>query len=201
MEDRNYHPDPDLLQAYLDQVLENQQRQELEEHLAGCSHCRSLLHSMQSLAARLENLPELSLGRDLSPIILSRLRERNALSPGLALTLAVEALAAGAAIGVLIPIIQAAAWLSQLREIWKGLPAAASIFLTQLASSWIYWWFQLKADLKGLLDFRSALSPLPASLPAPWILVLAAVGLGLALNWLLLRVRPQQDHNHTTQLD
>jgi anti-sigma factor RsiW len=201
MEDKNHHPDPDLLQGYLDQVLENQQQQELEEHLAGCRQCRSLLHRLESLAARLENLPELTLERDLSPVILARLRERKALSPGLAVTLAVEALAAGAAIGVLIPLIRAADWLPQLRALWRGLPTAASIFLTQLASSWIYWWFQLKVDLKALFEFRSALSPLPASLPAPWILVLAAVGLGLALNWLLLRVRPQQDHNHTTHLD
>ncbi|MEW5871935.1 MAG: zf-HC2 domain-containing protein [Chloroflexota bacterium] len=66
------HPSEEMLNEYLDDVMEAGQRAELEAHLAGCSACAARLEELNEVFVALQNLPELSLGRDLAPSILAR---------------------------------------------------------------------------------------------------------------------------------
>lgn len=80
------HPSEELLNEYLDGALEAGPRAELEAHLAGCSECAACLDELREVFVALQNLPELSLGRDLAPGILARVprpapRQRRAETP------------------------------------------------------------------------------------------------------------------------
>jgi hypothetical protein len=196
MKDKINHPDPDLLQAYIDQVLDKQDALEIQDHLDGCPACREELVRLNLLITHLENLPEFSLTRDLSKVVLEELRDSKKLSLSLTWTLVIEALAAGAVIGALIPAIQAAAWIPQVLNTRQEILAAVNIFLTQLASSWMVWWAQLQLNIKVFLDPTQIQFNLPAAMPSPWILILAAGVLVIFVNFILLRINPIRDNNH-----
>jgi hypothetical protein len=196
MKDKINHPNPDLLQAFIDQVLDKQDALAIQDHLDGCPACREELARLDLLITRLENLPEFSLTRDLSKVVLEELRDSKKLSLSLTWTLVIEALAAGAVIGALIPAIQAAAWIPQVLNTRQEILAAVNIFLTQLASSWMVWWAQLQLNIKVFLDPTQIQFNLPAAMPSPWILILAAGVLVIFVNFILLRINPIQDNNH-----
>ena len=99
------HPEPNQLQAFFDQVLDKSDALAILNHLDSCPACREELAHLDLLITRLENLPEFSLQNDLSKSVLTKLQDRKKLSIGLTWTLVVEALAAGAVIGALIPVI------------------------------------------------------------------------------------------------
>jgi anti-sigma factor RsiW len=195
MKNQTNHPDLDQFQALIDQVLEKSAALAIQDHLDGCPACREELARLNLLITRLENLPEFSLTKDLSSIVLVKLRENKKVTSGLTWALVIEALAAGAVIGALIPTIQAASWLPQVINTPQKILAAVNIFLTQLASSWLVWWAQLQLNLKVFLDPTRIQFNLPAALP-PWILILAAGVLGIFVNFFLLRINPIQDNNH-----
>ncbi|MFV1949876.1 MAG: hypothetical protein ACC633_08100, partial [Anaerolineales bacterium] len=162
----------------------------------GCPACQKKLARLNLLITRLENLPEVPLPKDLSSMVLVKLRGNKKVISGLTWALVIETLAAGAVIGALIPAIQTAAWLPQVLNTPQEILAAVNIFLTQLASSWLVWWAQLQLNLKVFLNPSQIQFNLPAALPSPWILILAAGALGIFLNYFLLRNNPIRGNNH-----
>jgi len=196
MNDKNNHLTTNQIQAILDQNLEIQESRYSQEHLESCTVCQEEVERQKSMITRLEKLPEISLNKDLSVEILSQIREQKHSLSGVTWTLVVEALAAGAVIGALIPVFQATSWLPGLIHTRQQALAAVNIFLTQLASTWIVWWAQLQLDLKGFINPLLTYTGLPSVLPSPWILIAAAGGIGILINYFLLRNNPIENHNH-----
>ena len=196
MKDKINHPDPDQLQALIDQALDDPAALAIQDHLDGCPACREELTRLNIVITRLEDLPEFSFTKDISSIVLEKLQDSKKLSSGLTWTLVIEALAAGAVIGALIPVIEAAAWLPQVLNTRQEILAAVNIFLTQLASSWLVWWVQLQLNLKVFLVATQIQFNLPAALPSPWILILVAGVLVIFTNFFLLRFNPIRSNNH-----
>lgn len=196
MTDPNRHLKNDQLQAYLDSVLEPSDIENFQAHLKTCTTCKKELENMESLEASLESLPSLSLGKDLSSLVISQLKKEQSLSPAITWTLIIEALAAGTVIAVLIPVFQAAGWLPRLLDTGLELQAAVNIFLTQLASNWLVWWAGLKLQFDQFLGTLNPLANLPGDIISPWILIGIAGGLVILLNALLLGRQPIQNGNH-----
>lgn len=196
MNDKNNHLSADQIQAILDQGLEIQKSGYFQEHLESCPSCREELERQKTLITRLEKLPEISFDKDLSGDILSQIREQKYSLSGITWTLVLEALAAGAVIGALIPVFQAASWLPGFIYTRQKILAALNIFLTQLASTWIVWWAQLQLDLKGFIEPFISYTSLPSPLPSPWVLIIGTAGIGILVNYLLLRKNPIKNGNH-----
>jgi hypothetical protein len=183
----NHHPDQDMLQAYLDQILGSEDSHALEEHLASCDSCRSTLESLEMVVVRLESLPEVTLEMDLSTKIINSIREGEKFSIGITWTVVIEAIVAGIVLGLLIPAIRSAIWIPRLVDTQNKIQATISIFLAQLVSNWMQWWAELQLSLIQLPDLFSEPYTLPAILPSPWILILLGGGIGILANILLLR--------------
>ena len=190
------HITTDQLHAYLDQNLDQTKHQEIKIHLDRCPSCQEELSRLEIIFARLENLPPLELEKDLSLPVLAQLREETKLSLGITWTLVLEALGAGTVIGLLIPAIRAAAWLPFLADIQTEIQAAINIFLTQLASSWLVWWAGLQLNIEQSAKSIFSTGYFPSSEISPWILILAAGGIGLLANYILLRSNPIRSRNH-----
>lgn len=186
MIDRDDHLTEDQLQSYLDQELEPGESAWVPGHLAACPACRARLSRLERLSFHLESLPPLDLARDLSAPVLAQLKADRNLSPGITWALALEALGAGAVIGLLVPVLQAAGWLSGLLSTRQDLEAALQVFLTQLASTWLVWWAGLRLQISQV---GQSLLPNPSQLPiplSPWFLIGASGVLVIALNYVLL---------------
>jgi len=196
MSKTNHAIDNYQLQAYLDGELEPSLVNTIQSHLETCSTCREELAHLQDLQTRMENLPEFNLSRDLSKRVVAQLKDERSLSPAITWTILIEAVAAGAVIGALIPVFQAAGWLPSLLETRLELQAGLNIFLTQLASSWLVWWAGLKLQLDQLLTSFQPLEGLSLGGFSPWLIMAVAGGLLLTLNALLLSRRPLLDRNH-----
>jgi hypothetical protein len=67
------HIDDDLLNEYLDEQLDAAMGKRVDAHLAGCYDCRERLAEMRQLFATMAELPEASLGVDLSRRVVARL--------------------------------------------------------------------------------------------------------------------------------
>ncbi len=183
---QDQHPNLDQLQSYLDQTLDPMISRLLKEHLASCSTCQAEVFRFEVLYTRLETLPEISLEKDLSSVVLHAIRDEKQLSRGITWTLVIEAIGAGVVLGLMIPALQAAVWIPRLMDTQLEIRATINIFLTQLASSWILWWAKLQVSFTQLIkSFQTPEVPL-STLPAPWVWILLAVGLGILLNGLLL---------------
>jgi anti-sigma factor RsiW len=190
------HLTEDQLQGYLDGVLEPGLAEQVQRHLVDCAACQGELERLEDLSLQLESLPALELSRDLSGPILSRLRQERDLTPAITWTLVIEALGAGAVIAALIPVLQAAGWLPRVVYTGKELQAGLNIFLAQLASSWLVWWAELQLQIRALGLNLLPLGNLSRMGLSPWILIGAAGGLGLLLNFLLLGRQPLPTGNH-----
>jgi len=190
------HISTDKLQTYLDQELDQAGLQDVEIHLGRCPSCREELSRLESVFARLESLPSLELEKDLSTSIVTQLRNEKKLSLGITWTLVLESLGAGIVIGLLIPAFRAAAWLPQLISTQTEIRAAINIFLTQLASTWLVWWSGLKLNLEQTAKSLFSTTNLPSGEFSPWILILAAAGIGLLANYIMLRSNPIRNRNH-----
>ena len=68
------HIDDDRLNEYLDGALNTDQRAVVDAHLAHCNLCQDQLSELKALFTALEDLPEISLDRDLTPAILDSVR-------------------------------------------------------------------------------------------------------------------------------
>ena len=185
-----------LLQAYLDQELDQAEQQEVLSHLEQCPACQEELSRLESIFTRLDNLPELALDKDLSTSVLAQLQEETKVSPAITWILVLEALGAGTVIGLLIPAIRASAWLSRLIDTQTEIQSAVNIFLTQLASSWLVWWSGLQLNIKQTAKTLLSTGYFPGGNFSPWILILAAAGIGLLANYILLRSDPIRSRNH-----
>ncbi len=196
MTDQNQHIPDDQLQAYLDGALESTSLEDFKAHLAGCPTCREELSNLEALQIRLGKLPEFALSKDISGLVVSQLKEEQSLSPAITWTLAIEALAAGVVLSMLIPVFQVAGWLPRLFEVRLELSAALNIFLTQLASNWFVWWAGLKLQINQLMTSYNPLNGVVQGAFSPWILIGAAGGLVILINALLLGRQPLVGINH-----
>jgi hypothetical protein len=180
------HLTEDQLQGHLDSTLDPGLADQVKSHLEICHSCRESLEGLEKLSYRLGSLPDLELSRDLSDLVVSRLRQERALTPVITWTLVVEALGTGIVLAALIPVIQAAGWLPRLLYTGREFQVGLNIFLTQLASTWLVWWAELRLQVSSL---GQALLP-PGSLLglglSPWILIGGAGSLGILANYLLL---------------
>ncbi|NQS91510.1 MAG: hypothetical protein HQ574_03800 [Chloroflexi bacterium] len=70
-----------------------------------------------------------------------------------------------------------------------------NIFINQQASNWLIWWAQTQLGFSQLIKPLQSQINLPAALPSPWILILAAGGLAILVNYFLLRTHPQGNQN------
>ena len=196
MTDQNQHLKNDQLQAYLDGVLEPSNIENVQAHLETCPPCQKELVNLESLETSLESLPALSLGRDLSSLVISQLKKEQSLSPAITWTLIIEALAAGGVIAVLIPAFQAAGWLPRLLNTGLELQVAINIFLTQLASSWLVWWAGLKLQISHMTKSFNPLGAMPSGVFSPWLIIGIAGGLVVLINALLLRGQSLPNGNY-----
>lgn len=96
------HLEEEILNEYLDDALDVERRRAVEAHLSRCPSCRARLQSLQRLFADLDSLKIEEMGRDVTPLVLSRLPPRR-LRLGWRLALAVQA---GTAFGILIAALQ-----------------------------------------------------------------------------------------------
>lgn len=67
------HLDEDVLNEYLDDLLDAGQARTVEAHLEGCPACRQRLDMLRAVFQALDDLPDEPLTRDLSAVILARL--------------------------------------------------------------------------------------------------------------------------------
>jgi hypothetical protein len=184
---KDQHPNQDDLQAYLDQALVPNSLREVEEHLESCPACREEIATLESMITRLETLSEIPLQKDFSPGVIKMIRDQKQLSRGVTWTLVIEAIAAGVILGLIIPALQFAPWIPRLFNTQLEIRASLNIFLAQLFSSWTLWWAQLKFSFNHLVESFQVPLEIPAALPAPWIWILFAAGLGVLINGLLLK--------------
>jgi len=190
------HISTDLLQTYLDQELDQTRLLEVESHLDQCPSCQAELSRLEGVFTRLESLPALKLDKDISSSVLAKLREEPRLSAGITWTLALEALGAGTVIGFLIPAFRAASWLPLMVNTQTEIQAGINIFLAQLASSWLVWWAELQLNIEQSTKSLFSTHYFPSGDFSPWILILAAGGIGLLANYILLRSNPIRSRNH-----
>jgi len=184
---KDQHPDQDTLQAYLDRALVPNSSREVEEHLESCPTCREEIALLKKMFTRLESLPEIPLPKDFSPAVLEMIRDQKQLSRGVTWTLVIEGIAAAALLGLIIPALQFTTWIPRLVNTQLEIQAGLNVFLTQLFSSWMLWWAQLKISSNHLIEAFQVPLEIPASLPAPWTWILLAAGLGLLINGLLIK--------------
>jgi anti-sigma factor RsiW len=89
------------INEYLDNALSTSEQRFIDRHLSGCTDCRSRMEALQSLFQTLDALPDGSLNRDLTPLVLNSLPEqKNRL--GWKLVLAAQT---GIALGLAILVI------------------------------------------------------------------------------------------------
>ena len=200
MNKKTTHISSDILQTYLDNELDQAGFHDVELHLKQCPSCREKLSRLESVFIRMESLLPLELEKDLSISILAKLQDEKELSLGITWTLVLEALGAGIVIGLLIPAFRAAAWLPQLVDTQTEIRAAINIFLTQLASTWMVWWSRLQLNLEQTTKSLFSTTFFPSGEFSPWILILAAAGIGLLANYIMLRSNPIRSRNHTHRI-
>jgi hypothetical protein len=201
MNDPQNHISNNTLQAYLDQELDTPDSREVKEHLEGCESCQKTYKNLENTIQQLAALPEIDLDINLDSLIIDHLRSDKRIQRGITWTLILEALGAGTIIGMLIPAIRAAGWLPDLLDTPNKIQAAINIFFTQLASSWLVWWAGIQMQLDKLSESFFSGGRLPVLELSPWILILAAGGIGILINYLFLRVDTGQirSGNHKNQ--
>jgi hypothetical protein len=75
------HLDDYTLNEYLDRVLDESARAEVEAHLGTCAACKAKLDELRKLFAELDDLPEVHLEGDLVPAIFERLPHHDPVRP------------------------------------------------------------------------------------------------------------------------
>jgi anti-sigma factor RsiW len=77
------HPAAIDLFAYLDGEVEASARTAIEAHLRDCPECAARLRTSSAWVSRIDSLPDVPLGRDLSPGVMRRIQGRGRFSPGI----------------------------------------------------------------------------------------------------------------------
>jgi hypothetical protein len=70
------HLTEDQFNEYLDNLLDERTRQNVEAHLSQCVDCRNQVEALKQVFADLDNMPEMPLTCDLTPAILAKLPEK-----------------------------------------------------------------------------------------------------------------------------
>ena len=86
------------LNEYMDHTLSTLEQRFIEKHMSTCLDCQNKMEALRSLFQTLSDVPEESLNRDLTPLVLYRLPEKK-IGLGWKLVLAVQA---GVALGLTI---------------------------------------------------------------------------------------------------
>jgi len=68
-----FHISEELLNTYLDEMLDESSRQKVKAHLDTCDQCSAQVNEMRALFSTLEDLPDMPLTRDLTPGVLAQL--------------------------------------------------------------------------------------------------------------------------------
>ena len=201
MNDPRKHISNYTLQAFLDQELSSADQRDVKKHLETCKKCQEAYQSLDKTVQQLTALPEFNLEVDLGAQVIAQLKTEEEIPRGITWTLILEAIGAGTVIGLLIPALRAAAWLPELLDTQNEIQAAINIFFTQLASSWLVWWAGIQMQLDKLTESFFSGGNLPVLEFSPWILILAAGGIGILINYLFLRVDAGQirSRNHKSQ--
>ena len=187
------HPAELELHALLDDELRPEERMRIEGHLAACPACSQRLRNAQALFARIESMPEMTVGHDLSRPVVSSLRGVSSRVPVLGV-LGLQSLAAVALIWAAGDRL--ARWLAPLAQVELPGPALAG-WATLIGALWAIrlpaTGFQL--DPAGWLPLLR--QSLPDLRPAPdWILWgLLALGAWVLVNGLLLRAERERRMN------
>lgn len=200
------HPDESVLNEYLDGELAQDQRADLELHLARCPGCSERLEEILTLFLALDELPHLSLERDLAPGILAGIASARSwetkTSPALRLVLAAQFSLALVLLFFAWPIVMRR--LPVDAAIWFSQRAAAAVLhsMDTWAMGWDAFQVSVQASLGGITEAWRGLVGRPfwmrISLLEMVILLAATTALWLAGNGLLLGGR--RSKNHTTDL-
>lgn len=163
------HPQTEQLYAYLDAELEPSIMAGLDRHFSHCHQCQGRLEQARELFGRIGSVPEVPMGRNLAPAVVAELVERRELPVTLPWWLALQGVAAVAAMS---------AWLMLKPIQW---PAISPLFEP---FDLLVWW--TRWALPRLSDLQRAVAAMPdyaaellAAVQAPDI-----PGLGSSLPWL-----------------
>jgi len=180
------HPTEAELQAYLDGELQAPSQTTVAEHVLGCLACTRRLEQLGSLFALIESMPDLALGKDLSPEVLRALPSGLKRLPLLAM---LEAAAAVALAALGLPWLDSSGLGGDLAQALQGWGSTGLGELNQLVAG-------LNALAGGLRQGLATPGILPSLPPIPasqiWLLggsaaVLWAVGNGLLLGRSVIR--------------
>jgi predicted anti-sigma-YlaC factor YlaD len=164
------HLTDEILNEFIDDVIDADARRLVESHLKTCPACRIVLEKLRHVATALKALPEEPLIHDLTPVVLSLLpKQRNRFIQKLILSIQ-----AGIALGLISSIMRAALIFFQPK-----------VDIRLLLTAWINLISRVSFRLPTLDLHQLGLSayclPLPASVMAILIAVVAILlGLGNA---------------------
>lgn len=102
------HLNEEILDSYLDAAIDQATRIEVDTHLATCPECAARLEALRSVFAVLEELPEVSLARDLSVGVVMAIKAkpvaRPVLAPAIRVVFVAQALLALVVVAVALPL-------------------------------------------------------------------------------------------------
>jgi hypothetical protein len=102
------HLSEETLNEYLEDALVPSARADADAHLAVCAVCMAELTQLRSLFAEIKSLPEATLQRDLSPVVVARLDNRVGVPRVVRWVLIVQTLAAITLLAVAWPLFDRA---------------------------------------------------------------------------------------------
>lgn len=84
------HPGEDRLHEYLDELLNSEERLELEAHTSSCEQCARELERLSGLFSELSSLAEIPLETDLSRVVLETIQENARRRAGVRIAIALQ---------------------------------------------------------------------------------------------------------------
>ncbi len=84
------HPGEDRLHEYLDELLNSEERRELEAHTSSCEQCARELEQLSGVFSELSLLAEIPLKADLSRAVLAAIQENARRRAGVRIAIAVQ---------------------------------------------------------------------------------------------------------------
>jgi len=84
------HPGEDRLHEYLDELLNSEERLELEAHTSSCEQCARELERLSGLFSELSSLAEIPLEADLSRVVLETIQENARRRAGVRIAIALQ---------------------------------------------------------------------------------------------------------------
>lgn len=185
MPDMDYPPsehlEEEVLNEYLDGVLDAAAAQLVAEHLAGCTLCAGQLEALRSVFLALDNLPEAPLGHDLARGVLTKITPPAEIvfSTRARLLLSLQAILAVALVAALWPVIEAG---FRSEVYWQAVEAALLAGI-QLVNGWQVGWQEMVATLSGKLGFVEQWIQQWETLPFSTVQVAMLLGIS-GLAWL-----------------